>query len=248
MSSIAIKAKDFSFTYKNASSACLNCLNFEIEAGTTTLVTGLSGSGKSTLLNCLCGLIPHVLEGTQSGFLEIFGTDVQQFEMHELARHVGVVFQNPRSQFFTTNTTSEIVFAQENYSYSIEEMKETLSEVAEEFNIEHLLNRDIHQLSMGEKQLIALASAKTLGQNIMLFDEPSSNLDYGNAMKLGKIIKKLNAAGTTCLVFDHRFFYLDGVISKVITLEHGAATSFSSQNEFLNSSYLLLHRSIKYGF
>lgn len=231
-----LHAEGLAFTYMDSDEGIKN-VNFEIKKGEVVLLTGNSGCGKSTLLKCLNGLIPAVTEGHLSGKLTINGKDYSNLKMHELNSDIGSVFQNPRSQFFTDNTTSELVFPMENYGWSKSQMEKKLAQLTEEFGLENLLDKNIFILSSGERQMIALASALTMNQNVVLFDEPSANLDYGNAMKLGRIIERLKFEGMTVIVADHRFYYLNEIIDKVFFMENGELTVYNSERAFKKGSY-----------
>ena len=128
MDEIIIEGRDFSFLYKESENDGIYHFNFEIKQGEVILVTGDSGCGKSTFLKCINGLIPEVTEGEIKGELIAFGKE--GLKIDELNHRIGSVFQNPRSQFFTTNTTAEIVFPMENYGYSVEKMQDTLQKIA----------------------------------------------------------------------------------------------------------------------
>jgi len=231
-----IKADKLTFTYEDSSTGITD-VDFEINSGEVVLLTGNSGCGKSTLLKCLNGLIPAVTEGEIKGDLSLNGKRYSEIKMHELNREMGSVFQNPRSQFFTENTTAELVFPMENYGFSKDEMDERLSHLKKDFMLDDLMDRNIFTLSSGERQVIALASSVTMGQKILLFDEPSANLDYGNAMRLGRQIKKMKEKGMTIIVADHRFFYLNGIIDKALFMDHGHLKVFHSEKEFKSSGY-----------
>lgn len=236
MAENVLVADNLKFNYEESVEG-ISDINFEINQGEVVLLTGNSGSGKSTLLKCLNGLIPAVTEGDISGILKIEGTQYKDLKMHELNKYIGSVFQNPRSQFFTDNTTAELVFPLENYGYSKEDMNKRLKELTKAFGIDNLMNRNIYSLSSGERQMIALASAVTMKQKILLFDEPSANLDYGNAIKLGRIIDKLKNNGYTIIVADHRFYYLNGIIDKVLFMNEGNLQLCNSEDEFKNGKY-----------
>ncbi len=236
MEANVIKADDLSFCYEESSEG-ISDISFTIDEGEIVLLTGNSGSGKSTLLKCLNGLIPSITEGEMKGLLSIEGENYNDLKMHQLNQLIGSVFQNPRSQFFTDNTTAELVFPMENYGFSPEDMRARLESLKNTFGLDDLLDRDIFSLSSGERQLIALASAVTMKQKVLLFDEPSANLDYGNAMKLGRILKKLRDKGYTVIVADHRFYYLSGVIDKVLFMDDGKLVICNSEDEFKQGSY-----------
>lgn len=231
-----IKADNLSFNYEESEEG-ISDVNFDISEGEIVLLTGNSGSGKSTLLKCLNGLIPAVTEGDMKGLLSIEGENYSELKMYRLNQMIGSVFQNPRSQFFTDNTTAELVFPMENYGFSKEEMKERLESLCKTFGISELMDRNIFSLSSGERQLIALASAVTMKQRVLLFDEPSANLDYGNAMRLGRLLKKLRDKGYTIIVADHRFYYLGGEIDKVLFMEDGKLKLCNSEEEFKQGNY-----------
>ncbi|MCR4568141.1 MAG: ABC transporter ATP-binding protein [Pseudobutyrivibrio sp.] len=236
METNVIKADNLSFCYEESKEG-IDDISFSIGQGEIVLLTGNSGSGKSTLLKCLNGLIPSVTEGEMKGLLEVEGEKYSELKMHQLNQLIGSVFQNPRSQFFTDNTTAELVFPMENYGFDKREMDERLESLKTTFGLDNLLDRDIYSLSSGERQLIALASAVTMKQKILLFDEPSANLDYGNAMKLGQIIKRLRGKGYTVIVADHRFYYLSGLIDKVLFMEDGTLRICDSEEEFKQGEY-----------
>ena len=231
-----VKAQNMSFKYMESTEG-ISDINFEINKGEIVLLTGNSGSGKSTLLKCLNGLIPSITEGELQGFLSIDGDKTSDLKMHELNKKIGSVFQNPRSQFFTDNTTAELVFPMENYGFSKDKMEERLQELKKAFGIENLMDRNIYSLSSGERQMVALASAVTMHQRILLFDEPSANLDYGNAMKLGRIMDSLKKKGYTIIVADHRFYYLNGRLDKILFMEEGKLTVFDNEEKFKKSGY-----------
>lgn len=236
MGKTIIRAENLSFKYKDSEEGLFG-LNFAVEEGDFVLLAGDSGCGKSSLIKCLNGLIPHLFEGKMEGSLSIDGGLLSEKPMSELSKIVGSVFQNPRSQFFTTNSTAELVFAMENYGYSKEDMDKRLGELCEEFQLEGLLNRDILSLSSGERQMLALACSLSLKPRVMLFDEPSANLDYGNTMLLAKILKKLKQDGITIFVADHRFHYLKGLVDRVFLFDKGHMRSYDSEEEFRASSY-----------
>ena len=231
-----MKADCLSFEYKDSSEG-IRDINFEISKGEVILLTGNSGCGKSTLLKCLNGLIPAITEGNLKGELFINDKNYKDLKMHELNSEIGSVFQNPRSQFFTDNTTSELVFPMENYGYSKPQMQQKLSELVKTFGLEKLIDKNIFLLSSGERQMVALASALTMDQQVVLFDEPSANLDYGNAMKLGQIISWLKERGITVIVADHRFYYLNGIIDRVFFMDKGKLHIYDNEAAFKKIGY-----------
>lgn len=234
----AIEAENLSFCYGESGDAkdlAIEESTFRILKGEIVFLSGASGSGKSTLLNIINGIIPEVVEGRLKGGLKINGK--KDLKLHERSLLLGNVFQNPRSQFFTTNTTAELVFQMENYGFSREEMKRRLAQITEEFGIERLLDRKIFGISSGERQLLALLTVFIMNPEVVIFDEPSANLDYGNAMRLRKEILRLKEKGKTVLVADHRYFYLKGIVDRVLLLEEKKVLFFSSEKEYEAHEY-----------
>lgn len=229
-----LRLSNINFSYLNADKA-LSDINLEINSGEVVLIVGNSGCGKSTLLNILSGMIPEVIEGNLDGKSYLDGKE--ELKIHERSLLVGSVFQNPRSQFFTTNTTSELVFAMENYATPVHLIKEKLEYISDKFNIRHLLDRDIFSLSSGERQLLALLSALIMDPGFVIFDEPSANLDYGNAMRLRSQIMALKKEGKGVIVADHRYFYLEGIIDRVFLIHDKKIIEYGSEDEFIHSSY-----------
>lgn len=234
MSSV-IEAKDLSFIYEGEKMPVLRDVNFKLTEGNIVFISGLSGSGKSTLLNIINGLIPEVIEGKVSGELLIDGKS--DLNMVERSHIIGNVFQNPRSQFFTTDTTAELVFAMENFGITKEEMEKRLGDITDKYNIRYLLNRNIFELSSGERQMLALISALIMDPRIVIFDEPSANLDYGNAMRLRRQLAELKREGITVVVADHRCFYLRGLIDTVLLLNDNTVTEYDSEEAYFNGGY-----------
>ena len=225
MDSYVVEGKNISFQYQDSSEG-IQDIHFSLKPGETILVTGNSGSGKSTFLKCLNGLIPRVVEGKLQGEILLNHQNTKDMSMAEISRHISSVFQNPRSQFFTTNTTSELVFSMENYGCKKDMMEAQLQKVTALLKIQKLLNRDIFQLSGGERQMVAIASAMMLGQKIILLDEPSANLDYHNTYVFRGLVEKLKQEG-----------YLSGLISRVFLFNDGKMQIFDSEQMFKNSNY-----------
>ncbi len=231
-----MEAKDYSFKYSGAEETAIEKINFKAHLGEIILVAGDSGSGKSTFLKSFNGLIPDMTEGEIKGERKIEGKEYLSLPIYEIGKNIGTVFQNPRSQFFTLDSTSEFVFAMENYGFTKAEMEETLKKIKSDLPIGNLFGRQIHTLSSGERQLLALACALTLDPKVLIFDEPSANLDYRNSMGFKKILERIKS-NKTVFVADHRFFYLSGIIDRVFLIRNKTVEIFKSEEDFKNSDY-----------
>ena len=166
----------FNYAAQN-DAAAINDVSFQVRKGECLLLTGLSGCGKTSILRLLNGLIPRYYEGALSGSVLIGRENIANLPIYEVSKKAATVFQNPKSQFFNLDTTSEILFFLENMGTPFETMRERLTDIASFLHIGHLLDRNIFNLSGGEKQMIAIASALASDTDIILFDEPTSNLD-----------------------------------------------------------------------
>ncbi len=134
---------------------------------------------------------------------------------------MGTVFQNPRTQFFNTDTDSELVFGLENRSIPRKQMKQRLRELTQDLHLEHLRERSIFALSGGEKQKIAFSSVYASDPEILVLDEPSSNLDVGAIEELALLIAKAKKEGKTIVIAEHRLWYLMNLADRVVFLRDG---------------------------
>lgn len=228
-----IELKNINFRYKSKfSQAGLSDINLRVKPGELVLLTGESGCGKSSILRVINGLIPNYHEGDFSGQLVINGKDCTGAEIYEISSYVGSVFQNPRTQFFNVDTTSELAFGCENHAMPPEEIKEKIFQVADEFKITSLLGKNIFSLSGGEKQKIACASVVMTDTPIIILDEPSSNLDISAIENLKAVLSEWKKQGKTIVVAEHRIYYLMDLIDRMIYVKDGKIDREFSASEF----------------
>ena len=207
-----IELKDVSFTYESGETENnLSHINLAIQDGETILLCGESGCGKTTLTRLINGLIPHYYGGKLTGQVLLDGKELKDYPLYQIGQRVGSVFQNPRTQFYNVDTTSEIVFGCENMALPVPEMRKRLEETAHSLKLEKLLNRSLFALSGGEKQKIACASADAIHPDIFVLDEPSSNLDISTIEDLIGVIRHWRSEKKTVIVAEHRLYYLQGM-------------------------------------
>lgn len=208
--------------YRVAEYAILTGINLKIHKGECILLAGESGSGKTTLTKLINGLIPHFYSNGQlDGDVFVQGVLVAETEMYKLTEKIGSVFQNPKSQFFYTDSSAEIAFGLENRGVSPEKIRQRIVVAANELGIENLLGRNIFKLSGGEKQIIAFASAYAAEPEIYVLDEPSSNLDNTSVERLKELLHYTKAQGKTVIIAEHRLNYLGSAIDRVVYLKDG---------------------------
>lgn len=238
-----IELKNVTFTYHNAErSAGVYGIDLQIPAGQVVLLCGLSGCGKTTITRLINGLAPAYYAGTLEGQVLIDGRDSASVTLYELSQKVGSVFQNPRSQFFSLDSTSEIAFGCENTGVPREEMYRRIGQVSRDLDMADLLDRNLFALSGGEKQKIACASAAAMQPAIFVLDEPSSNLDLRSIANLKAVIRKWKEQRKTVVIAEHRLYYLMEVADRVIYMENGRIVKDFPIAEFLKVDTEALHR------
>ena len=217
-----IQCEDLVFRHATSIKDDLDHINLHIRPGEFILLTGMSGSGKSTLTRCINGVIPHFIQGSYAGKVQVAGESVYSSSLHQIGRTVGSVFQDPRSQFFATTVQDELVFGCENYGFGLVDMQRRLSEVIEHFSLADVMPRGVFNLSGGERQRVALASVAMMSPAVYVLDEPSSNLDVVSIRLLADMLQLLKAEGSTILIAEHRFSYLHGLVDRVIYMREGS--------------------------
>lgn len=231
-----IQLENVNFTYNNSDKGALKDVSITIGSGECVLLCGESGCGKTTITRMLNGLIPHFYEGEMQGKVTVCGMDVQKEEIYNISQKVGSVFQNPRSQFFCMDTTSEIAFGCENLGLPEKEIRERMNVVADQLEMDLLLDRDIFQLSGGEKQRVACASVSAMMPEVFVLDEPTSNLDIKSIEKLKQVLSFWKDQGKTIVIAEHRLNWLQEVCDRVIYLKDGKVEWDFSMNEFMQFS------------
>ena len=231
-----IQLENVNFTYNNSDKGALKDVSITIGSGECVLLCGESGCGKTTITRMLNGLIPHFYEGEMHGKVTVCGMDVQKEEIYNISQKVGSVFQNPRSQFFCMDTTSEIAFGCENLGLPEKEIRERINVVADQLEMDLLLDRDIFQLSGGEKQRVACASVSAMMPEVFVLDEPTSNLDIKSIEKLKQVLSFWKDQGKTIVIAEHRLNWLQEVCDRVIYLKDGKVEWDFSMNEFMQFS------------
>lgn len=231
-----ITIKNLSFQYSTEEDFVLRNIDLSVHQGECILLCGKSGCGKSTLLKIINGIIPEFYQGKITGSVEVAGMNPFETEIYKISEKVGSVFQNPKTQFYTTNTTDEIAFALENYGVEREKIQKRLKEVQETMHVSALMDRNIFALSGGEKQKIAIAAVYALNPEIFVFDEPSSSLDMDSMIELSKLMERLKEEGKTIIIAEHRLWYLKKIVDRAVYLENGKITKEYSMEEIQHLS------------
>ncbi|MBN1368644.1 MAG: energy-coupling factor ABC transporter ATP-binding protein [Dehalococcoidaceae bacterium] len=217
-----IKLERLTFQYNGAAKPALEDIYLRIKPGDFVLVTGPSGSGKSTFCRTLNGLVPHFHGGTLSGTIEVAGLDPLSAGAGVMASRVGMVFQDPENQMVTSDVEHEICFGMENLSLTKDLMAKRMEETLDTMGISHLRHRPLNELSGGEKQKVAIASILALHPQVLVLDEPTSELDPKGADDVFSILSRLNdELGLTIIVVEHRLERIIQYADRFILLNEG---------------------------
>lgn len=214
----------------------LSDLNLNIKKGECVVVCGESGSGKSSLIRVLNGLVPELYDGQISGEFKSLTHQLPTEQFNDYVKEIGVVFQNPKTQFFMNDVYSELAFVMENYGYSREEMVGRIETISKNFNLSNFWNRKMTELSGGEKQRVAFASACMISHELFLLDEPSSNLDEKNIDILTDYLIWLKNNKQTIVIAEHRLYYLLPIVDRFILMKNGRIIGDYTKQELLSYS------------
>ncbi|MEN6378051.1 MAG: energy-coupling factor transporter ATPase [Methanofastidiosum sp.] len=217
-----IKFNDFSFYYPDAVTPALDKINVRIGEGEFLVITGPSGGGKSTFLRAINGLIPNFYGGKISGDVLVQGKNASETPTNEMSELVGMVFQDPENQLISNQVEREIAFGMENLCFSQELMRKRVEEALDAVNISRLRNRTTSELSGGQKQKVAIASALAMHPSILLLDEPTSELDPRSAEDVLNVIEKINdELGLTILLVEHRLERVIHHVDRMLMIDGG---------------------------
>ncbi|RME48819.1 MAG: ATP-binding cassette domain-containing protein [Chloroflexi bacterium] len=200
-----IEVQNVSYWYPDSKAPALRGVSLSLTAGEFTLVIGPSGAGKSTFLRLLNGLVPHFTGGTIAGTVRVAGRDPVAHGTSKMAHIAGFVFQDPEAQFVTEQVEDELVFALENHGFSRAEIERRLAWVLDVLDLHHLRQRRVDTLSGGERQRVAIGSVLALQPQVLILDEPTSQLDPASADEVLRAVTELNRRlGLTVVLAEHR--------------------------------------------
>jgi len=217
-----IKIEDLTYYYPDTEKPALNQINLAIPEGQFVLLVGGSGCGKSTFIRALSGLIPDFYGGTYGGKVYLDELEVRRLDRRSLVRQVGMVFQDPESQLVMTSVEQEVAFGLENLGLSKSLMKRRVMEVTGALALSGYLHSFIPELSGGQKQKVALASVLAMQPDILVLDEPTSQLDPIAGEEILTMIKRLNEEnGITVVLVEQRLERCFHLADRVLVMENG---------------------------
>ena len=224
-----------SFGYGEAQET-LSQVSAAIAPGECVLLCGASGCGKTTVTKLLNGLIPAFTPGCRlEGRVEVDGLDPGTTPMYELARKVGSVFQNPKSQFFNLDTTGEVLFGLESRGASREEMSQALDSAVQICGVGPLLDRNIFAMSGGEKQRVLIARALVQDTPCLILDEPTNHLDIKYQLQLMELVRVL---GRTVVAAIHDLNLAALYCQRLYVMKAGRVAASGTPEEVLTPELL----------
>jgi energy-coupling factor transporter ATP-binding protein EcfA2 len=200
---VVIAARGVSFTYRGATAPAVRDLTLEIGRGELVVLMGATGAGKTTLAKCLNCSIPQFHPGTRTGSISVLGRSLDGATVSDLAGVIGLVSQDFEAQLFATNVEQEVAFGMEQLGVPRPAMQRRLAEALALVGLVGFGSRDPSTLSGGEKQRLAIAALLALEPPILIFDEPTTDLDPLGKAQIFEVLATLRAHGSTILLIEH---------------------------------------------
>jgi energy-coupling factor transporter ATPase len=231
-----IETKNLTYTYPGVTKPSISDISIKVEKGEFVLITGPSGCGKTTLCRCFNGLIPHFYQGELKGEISVAEMDTTKHQTHEMAKHVGLVFQNPENQLFALSIEKDVAFGLENLGAPREEMRKRVDWALKQTDIYDLRERSPHEVSGGQQQRVAIAAVLAMQPEIIVLDEPTSFLDPLSAEKIFEVIRELNKKlGMTVVLVEHRLDLTAKYADHIIIMDEGKVCFDGNPREILST-------------
>jgi energy-coupling factor transporter ATPase len=231
-----IETKNLTYTYPGVTKPSISDISIKVGKGEFVLITGPSGCGKTTLCRCLNGLIPHFYQGEFKGEISVAKMDITKHQTHAMAKHVGLVFQNPENQLFALSVEKDVAFGLENLGAPREEIRERVDWALKQTDIYDLRERSPHEVSGGQQQRVAIAAVLAMQPEIIVLDEPTSFLDPLSAEKIFEVIHELNKKlGITVVLVEHRLDLTAKYADHIIIMDEGKVCFDGNPREILST-------------
>lgn len=229
-----IELSEVSYTYPHAVQEALHRLSLVLQKGRCIMVTGPSGAGKTTLCLAASGILSHEYGGKKAGIVTINGKNVADYTgLSDIARTIGIVFDDAEAQMIFTTVEEEILSALEYRGLSPDEIERRLAAIMEVTYLSTLKDRSPHNLSGGQKQRVALAATIALGNDVLILDEPTAELDEHATRRIVSILANLRQQGKTLLIVEHKYDHFREIIDTLVVMEHGTIAAIGAPDEVL---------------
>lgn len=237
---IIMECKDVTYSYPLMTEPAIKNLNLQIERGKFYGVIGENGSGKTTLCALLRGFAPSFYKGEIQGEVLVEGKNINEYG-GELSQKIGFVFQNPFTQISGVKDTvfEEVAYGLENFGVPVDEIVRRVVDVMKMTNIESLAEKNPFELSGGQMQRVALASVIVLEPDILIIDEPTSQLDPEGTESVFAIIKAMKEKKKTIILVEHKVDLIAEYVDDVLVFKDGEMIAAGDKNEILTDTSLL---------
>lgn len=231
-----IELKNVSFKYELQEEKTIKNLDLYVKQGEFVGIIGKNGSGKTTLCNIIRGIIPDFVQGTIIGSISIDNKNINDIERGEMSELVGFVFQNPFSQISGIKKTvfEEIAYGLENLGVPREEIRQRVTDVIKLLKIEDLQDKNPNELSGGQSQRVAIASIIVMNPKILIFDEPTSQLDPLGTEEIFDILKLLKSQNKTIILVEHKIDLIAEYADRVVVMDDGEIIFNGETHEILS--------------
>lgn len=238
-----IELKNVSFKYELQEEKTIKNMDLYVKQGEFVGIIGKNGSGKTTLCNIIRGIIPDFIQGHISGDIVIDGKNIDDIERGEMAELVGFVFQNPFSQISGIKKTvfEEIAYGLENLGVEREEIRQRVTDVIKLLKIEDLQDKNPNELSGGQSQRVAIASIIVMNPKILIFDEPTSQLDPLGTEEIFDILKLLKSQNKTIILVEHKIDLIAEYADRVVVMDNGEIIFNGETHEVLSNDKIEQH-------
>jgi energy-coupling factor transport system ATP-binding protein len=234
-----IELKNVSYSYPHTVQTALHDLSFSLPTGRCILVTGPSGAGKTSLCLAAAGILHHEYGGKKEGTVTVDGKNVASYAgLADLAQKIGIVFDDPEAQMIFTTVEEEILSALEHRGLEAAVIEDRLASIMQVTHLSELRNRSPHKLSGGQKQRVALAATLVLGNDILILDEPTSELDEHATGRIVSILKTLKEQGKTILLIEHKYSHFKDIVDTLVVMENGQIRATGTPSELFADEHL----------
>ena len=235
------KIENVNYKYPLEDKQALKNINIEIKKGEFWAVIGKNGSGKTTFCNMLRRFVPDFYKGELTGKITLEDKELKDYSQKELVQKIGFVFQNPFTQISGVKDTvfEEIAYGLENLGLDKEEIISRIEKILKLLEIEKLRDRNPYDLSGGQKQRVALASIIAMDPDILVIDEPTSQLDPKGTEDIFKIINLMANEGKTIILVEHKLELIAEYAQNILVLDEGEIILSGKAEEVLNNKILL---------
>lgn len=231
-----IEIENLTYTYPGGKTPSIDNISLKVNKGEFVLITGPSGCGKTTLCRCFNGLVPNFYQGELKGEITVNGLKTSSKQTYELAKYVGLVFQNPENQLFALSIEKDVAFGLENLGVSRKDIRKRVDWALKQVGIYDLRERSPHEVSGGQQQRVAIASVLAMRPELIVLDEPTSFLDPLSAEKIFQVIHNLNTKlGITVILVEHRLDLTARYASRIIIMDKGKICLDGKPREVLTS-------------